>query len=79
MKKQNFEVRSATSATVIDDRRTWIYAFAILVLVSVWMLVLRLMNSPFLMLDFEVALVYLPTLLAAIVAAYVTVKAQRAK
>ena len=77
MKKQNFEVRNSTSATAIDDRRTWIYASVILILVSVWMLVLRLMNSPFLMLDFEVALVYLPTLLAAIVAVYVAVKAQR--
>lgn len=69
----------ATSATAPDERSTWIYAFVILLLVSTWMLALRLMKSPFLMLDFEVTVVYLPTLLAGIVATYVTMRGQGTK
>jgi len=43
------------------------YAFVILLFVSLWTLTMRLMNSPFLTLDFEVSLVYLPTVLAGII------------
>jgi len=53
-----------TSTTQTEDRKPWTYAFVVLLLVSVWMLILRLMNNPFLALDFEVSLVYLPTALA---------------
>jgi TRAP-type C4-dicarboxylate transport system permease small subunit len=57
----------AASNTQAEERRPWIYAFVILVLVSAWMLTMRLMNNPFLALDFEVCLVYLPTALAGII------------
>jgi hypothetical protein len=64
----------AESESPDDERRGWTYAFIILLLVSVWMLSMRLANVPLLMLDFEVTLVYLPTALAAIVAGYVSLK-----
>jgi hypothetical protein len=57
-----------------EEHRPWIYAFIILLIVSVCMLALRLMNSPFLALDFEVTLVYLPTALAGIIAVQTTRK-----
>lgn len=38
---------------------------------------MRLMETPFLMLDFEVSIVYLPTLLAGVVVVYLTRKAER--
>ncbi len=53
-----------------DERRLWLYAFGILLLVSLWLLALRLFNSAFLAFDFEVALVYFPTALAGIIALY---------
>jgi hypothetical protein len=64
----------AESEAPDDERRGWTYAFMILLLVSVWMLSMRLANAPLLVLDFEVTLVYLPTALAAIVVAYVSLK-----
>ena len=54
--------------------RPWIYAFAILLLVSIWMLAMRLMNSSFLPLDFEASLVYLPTVLAGGIVIYLARK-----
>jgi hypothetical protein len=57
----------AASNSQSDDRRPWIYAFLLLLLASVVMLAMRLMNTPFLALDFEVSLVYLPTVLAGII------------
>jgi hypothetical protein len=38
------------------------------------MLSMRLLNSAFLALDFEVSLVYLPTLLAGLIALYLSLK-----
>lgn len=49
----------------------------ILILVSGWMLLMRLMNSAFLSLEFEISLVYLPTVLAGIVAFYAAKKQER--
>ena len=67
----------APSGTQTDERRPWTYAFLILLLVSLWMLTMRLMNTPFLALDFEISLVYLPTALAGIIA-FQVVRKQRA-
>ncbi|MGA2627769.1 MAG: hypothetical protein ABSF63_12040 [Candidatus Bathyarchaeia archaeon] len=66
------------SASQAEDKKTWSYAFIILLLVSIWMLLMRLMNSPFLALDFEISLVYLPTVLSGIIAFYVAKKQTRA-
>jgi len=54
--------------------KPWIYAFTILLLISIWMLAMRLMNSPFLPLDFEASLVYLPTVLAGGIVIYLARK-----
>jgi hypothetical protein len=64
------------SETEAEERKPWIYAFAILLLVSFWMLTLRIMNNAFLALDFEVTLVYFPTALAGVVA-FQTTRKQR--
>lgn len=69
----------ATSAITSDERTSWTYAFLILLLVSGWTLLMHVMKSPFLMLDFEVSIVYLPTVLAGILTAYLTLKTQRAQ
>ena len=57
----------AASDSESEERRPWIYAFLILLLVSLWMVTVRLMNTPFLALDFEVALIYIPTIIAGII------------
>jgi len=62
------------SNSQVEERKPWVYAFVILLLVSLWMLTLRLMNTPFLALDFEVSLVYLPTILAGIIVLQITRK-----
>jgi len=62
------------SNSQVEERKPWVYAFVILLLVSLWMLTLRLMNTPFLALDFEVSLVYLPTILAGIIDLQITRK-----
>ncbi|MGA3109361.1 MAG: hypothetical protein ABSD99_07870 [Candidatus Bathyarchaeia archaeon] len=61
-----------------EDKKTWSYAFIILILVSIWMLLMRLMNSSFIPLDFEISLVYLPTVLSGIIAFYVAKQQERA-
>jgi len=66
----------AASENQAEERKPWFYAFAILLLVSAWMLIMRLMHNPFLALDFEVSLVYLPTALAGIIAFHMTRKQQ---
>jgi hypothetical protein len=62
----------AASQDSPDEKRLWLFAFMILVLVSLWLLVLRLFNSAFLALDFEVTLVYFPTALAGVIALYLS-------
>lgn len=58
------------SGNTSDEKNAWIYAFAILLLVSVAMLALRLAGKQFLVVEFEIALVYFPTILSGIIAAY---------
>jgi hypothetical protein len=52
------------------DETAWIYAFVILALASLAMLALRLSGKEFLVLEFEITLIYFPTMLAGIIAAY---------
>jgi uncharacterized membrane-anchored protein len=54
--------------------KPWVYAFTILLLISIWMLAMRLMNSSFLPLDFEASLVYLPTVSAGGIVIYLARK-----
>jgi hypothetical protein len=51
----------------------------ILVLVTVWMLALDLKGSEFLAFDFQVALVYLPTVIAGIIVVYLTLRTKFSK
>jgi hypothetical protein len=62
------------SGNTSDEKNSWIYAFAILLLVSVVMLGLRLAGKQFLVVEFEIALVYFPTVLSGIIAAYMKFK-----
>jgi uncharacterized membrane protein YhdT len=59
----------AVSETRQDDA-AWGYSFAILLLASLAMLALRLLGRAFLALEFEIALIYFPTLLSGVIAAY---------
>jgi hypothetical protein len=62
------------SGNTSDEKNSWIYAFVILLLVSVVMLALRLAGREFLVVEFELALVYFPTVLSGIIAAYMKFK-----
>jgi hypothetical protein len=64
----------ASSASTSDEKKAWTYAFLILLIISTAMLATRLMGKEFLVLDFEIALIYFPTVLAGIAAAYVSIK-----
>jgi hypothetical protein len=64
----------AGSATPSDERTAWIHAFLVLFLISIVMLALRLTGRQFLVLEFEVALIYFPTALSGVITAYVTMK-----
>ena len=60
----------AASPNSEDERRLWLFAFLILLVVSVSILTMRLLQSAFLAIDFEVMIVYLPTALAGIITLY---------
>ena len=66
-------LRAMTSAPPPEDTRTWIYAFVILLIVSLSILTLRLLGNPFLAADFEIVVVYSPTALAGFAAIYSTI------
>lgn len=66
----------AASLDSVNEKKLWLYAFVILLLVSFWLLAMRILNSAFLALDFEVTLVYLPTVLAGIIALYLSLKSK---
>jgi hypothetical protein len=61
-----------TPTSETEDGRSWLYAFLILVLVSAWMLTMRLLKAQFLSSEFEISLVYVPTALAGIIVIYQT-------
>jgi TRAP-type C4-dicarboxylate transport system permease small subunit len=63
-----------TSSPQDEERKPWAYAFAVLLIVSACMIILRVMSNPFLALDFEVSLVYLPTVLAGAIVLHLTRK-----
>ena len=63
----------ADSATNSDEKTAWVYAFFILLLISLAMFALRLTGRQFLVVEFEVALIYFPTALSGIIAGYVSV------
>ena len=73
-KKLNY--RMAEPTTPRDETKLWISAFIILLLVSIWVLVMRVMNAAFLALEFEFSIIYLPTFLAGIIAFYLSLKAR---
>ena len=64
----------AGSATNSAEKTAWVYAFLILLLISLAMFALRLTGRQFLVVEFEVALIYFPTALSGIIVAYVTMK-----
>jgi hypothetical protein len=64
----------ADAPTTIDERRLWVFAFLVLLLVSLWVLAMRIFNSAFLSIELEASLVYLPTVLAGGIALYLSVK-----
>lgn len=72
MKKRSYDL--ATQPTSEDERKLWLFAFLILLAVSISVLTLRLLNNAFLQLAFEVMIVYLPTVLAGMIALYLIVK-----
>ena len=64
----------AGSAPYSDEKTAWVYAFCILLLLSIAMFALRLTGREFLVAEFEVAIIYFPTALSGIIAAYVSMK-----
>jgi len=62
------------SANQTEEKKTWAYAFIILAAVSAWILGTRLTGGAFLAFEFELLLVYLPTVLAGIIASYLNLK-----
>jgi hypothetical protein len=62
------------SATATDEKNAWIYAFVILFIVSMAMLGLRLSGRQFLVTEFEITIIYFPTVLSGVISAYVTLK-----
>ena len=65
------------SSTAADEKNAWIYAFVILLIVSMAMLGLRLSGKQFLVPEFEITIIYFPTVLSGIIAAHVTLKAPK--
>lgn len=65
------------SKTATDERGSWAYAFLILLAVSAIMLALRLAGRQFLVPEFEIALIYFPTVLSGIIAGYVALKSPK--
>jgi hypothetical protein len=62
------------SATGSDERNAWVYAFVILLITSALMLALRVSGRAFLVPEFETALIYFPTALAAIITVHIVMK-----
>ena len=63
--------------SLTDDRRTWTYSCLVLVTVAFLILVTRLLGEPFLAFDFEVTVVYLPTVLAGVIVLYLNLELKR--
>jgi hypothetical protein len=65
------------SETATNESGSWTYAFLILLAVSAIMLAVRLAGRQFLVPEFEIALIYFPTVLSGIIAGYVALKSPR--
>jgi hypothetical protein len=65
------------SETAADERKSWVYAFLILLVASAIMLALRVAGRPFLVPEFEIAMIYFPTVLSGIIAGYVALKSAK--
>ncbi len=63
--------------SLTDDRRTWAYSCLVMVIVALLILVSRMLGEPFLAFDFEVTVVYLPTVLVALIALYLNLELNR--
>jgi hypothetical protein len=74
VKKQHSRRKDDASATKSDEKNSWLYAFAVLLVTSATMLLLRFSGQAFLVPEFETALIYSPTVLAGIITFYVTMK-----
>jgi hypothetical protein len=59
------------------EKESWIYAFLILLAASAIMLALRLSGREFLVPEFEISLIYFPTVLSGIIAGYVALKSPK--
>jgi len=60
-----------------DSRKAWLYATGIMLAVSLTVLVLRLLSRIFFTLDFELALVYVPTLVLIGISIYLKRRCER--
>ena len=63
--------------SLADDRITWTYSCVVLVTVAFFILVSRLLGEPFLAFDFELTVVYLPTVVACLIALYLNLELKR--
>jgi len=63
--------------SLTDDRRTWAYSCLVMVIVALLILASRMLGEPFLAFDFEVTVVYLPTVLVALIALYLNLELNR--
>lgn len=64
-----------TQGTRLTEEKGWRLAFLVLVLISLVTALLRVSGVPFLILEFELSLIYLPTILAGLILAVVRRKA----
>lgn len=70
-------MRLNRSTTVTDDNRTWLYAFAILLIVALVTLGTRFLLGPVLAPEFEVVVIYVPTILAGVITFYLRFKMRK--
>lgn len=60
-----------------EERKAWFYATGVMLVISIIILVLRLSSIIFLTLEFEIALVYIPTIVLIAISIYVMRANQR--
>ncbi len=60
-----------------EDRKAWLYATGIMLAISIVVLILRISSIIFFVLEFEVALVYIPTIVLVVVSAYLAKASER--
>ncbi len=60
-----------------EDRKAWLYATGIMLVVSIVVLMLRVSSIVLFMIEFEVALVYVPTIVLVAVSVYLAKASER--